>query len=300
MNPRMISSVRWRFVAAMAVLLAGGCQPDQDSRSPPAKSVMAAQPPLPKAARQLETLHYRIHSTAAPVHTTQMAQAVEHLYTAYTSRFPATSTDAKLSLVLYRDRDEFRRHNRSAPWAEGYYLWPRSHAYFDSEARNPYHWMLHEATHQLTREVSGFSRRNRWIDEGLATYFSTSRLDADGLYPGEIDANTYPIWWLKKTLLGGDRARDLAGADFISIDQLLTGAGAPDINRHFNQYYICAWSLTHFLIHYDQGKYAEGHRQLVASGGGAAEFAALVGPLEQIEAEWYPYLLQQIEAQRLP
>jgi hypothetical protein len=50
--------------------------------------------------------------------------------------------------------------------------------------------MLHEATHQLARQLSGF-RRNRWIDEGLASYFSTRRLGDTGLQVGATDAQAY-------------------------------------------------------------------------------------------------------------
>jgi Protein of unknown function (DUF1570) len=261
----------------------------------PAKPLTAEQPAIPADARRYESAHYQIHSTANAEQTARMTQAVEHLYAAYATIFPSTTAEHKLNLVLYRDRDEFKRHNRSAPWAEGYYLKPRSHAYYAADARNPYHWMLHEVTHQLSREVSGL-RPNRWIDEGLATYFSTSRLDTSGLHLGDVDPYTYPIWWLKRHSFSGDRTSDLANGDFISVEQMLTGRNAPDVDTHFNQYYLCAWSLTHFLFHYDNGRYADAHRQLIARGGSAADFVALIGPLQKIEDEWYPYLVEQARA----
>lgn len=280
---------------AMAILLLAGCQPDPVAGGRSATSSVGVQPPLPKGARRLETAHYQILSSADPAATARMAQAVEHLYASYIAMFPAPPAAARLTLVLYRDRAEFKQHNRSAPWAEGYYLWPRSHAYLDAQAGNPYHWTLHELTHQLAREVSGYSRRNRWIEEGLATYFSTSTMTASGLRLGEVDANTYPVWWLKEAKFSGDLAIDRERGDFISIHSLLTGEDAPAIDSHFNQYYLCAWSLAHFLLHHEQGKYAEGYRELIAVGGGAAEFSALIAPIDQVEAEWYPYLLRQAE-----
>jgi hypothetical protein len=264
----------------------------------PAKPATAGQPAIPANAKHYESAHYQIHSTANAEQTARVTQAVEHLYAAYATLFPSAAPGHKLSLVLYRDRDEFKRNNRSAPWAEGYYLAPRSHAYYAADARNPYHWMLHEVAHQLMREVSGL-KPNRWIDEGLATYFSTSRLDASGLRLGDVDPDTYPIWWLKRDIFSGDKARDLANADFISLEQLLTGRNAPGVDTHFNQYYLCAWSLTHFLFHYDNGRYADAHRQLIARGGSASDFAALIGPLQKIEDEWYPYLVAQARAVEL-
>lgn len=289
------SAARQLLLALLLSPWLTGCGPDSGTTNRGAPAAAGVQPSLPAGARKLETAHYQILSSADPVATAQMAQAVEHLYASYTGMFPAPPPAAKLTLVLYRDRAEFKRHNRSASWAEGYYLWPRSHAYFDAQAGNPYHWTLHELIHQLAREVSGHPRRNRWIEEGLATYFSTSAMDASGLRLGEIDADTYPVWWLRQAKLSGDRALDQARGDFISIHSLLTGEDAPALDSHFNQYYICAWSLAHFLLHHERGKYADGYRKLIAVGGGAAEFSALIAPIDQVEAEWYPYLLQQAE-----
>lgn len=105
----------------------------QESRAP-----KAANPVLPAGAEVVETAHYRIHSTASPMQTAQVARAVESLYARYATMFPrAAEHAAPLVLVLYRDRAEFKRNNRSRPWAEAYYLPPRSYAYFDAKARTP-------------------------------------------------------------------------------------------------------------------------------------------------------------------
>jgi hypothetical protein len=233
---------------------------------------------LPQNAAVLETSHYRIHYTGTAQQAELVGNTVEKLYAAYTSVFPQTAAPAadKLILVLYKDRIEFKHNNRSSPWAEAYYLKPACYAYFDAEAANPYHWMLHEATHQLSRQFSGF-RRNRWIDEGLASYFSTSQLDGSGMRLGTTDANAYPIWWV-------GHYRDKG--EFIPIEALLTGQGGPDVNQKFNLYYVDAWSLTHFLFHHENGKYAPAYKQFLAKGATLDDFVSVIGPLEQIQAEW--------------
>ena len=100
-----------------------------------------------------------------------------------------------------KDQAEFKQNNRSSPWAR-LTICPGVYAYFSPA--QPYHWMLHEATHQLAREVSGF-RRNRWIEEGLASYFSTSTLGDGGLQLGVVDSHAYPIWWLSRYRLTATR-----------------------------------------------------------------------------------------------
>ena len=244
----------------------------------------------------LDTAHYRVHYTGTLQQAELIGSAVEKLYTAYTSTFPpqgATASD-KLILVLYKDQAEFKQNNRSSPWAEAYYLRPACYAYF-SPGPNPYHWMLHEATHQLAREVSGF-RRNRWIEEGLASYFSTSTLGDAELQLGVVDARAYPVWWLSSYRLTGDAARDAAAEQFVPIEVLLTGQGGPDVDSSFNVYYVDAWSLTHFMFHYENGKYAPGYKRFLAQGAKPEDFQPLIGPVKQVQEEWYRYLL---ELQRL-
>jgi hypothetical protein len=155
--------------------------------------------------------------------------------------------------------------------------------------------MLHEATHQLAREVSGF-RRNRWIEEGLASYFSTSTLGDAGLQLGVVDSQAYPVWWLASYRLTGNAARDAAAELFVPLEVLLTGRGGPNVDLNFNAYYVDAWSLTHFLFHYENGKYAAGYKQFLAQGSKPDDFELLIGPMKRVQEEWYRYLL---ELQRL-
>jgi len=245
--------------------------------------------------RRVETPHYSITSTATEGQTRQVAAAVESLHAAYARFFKdsiAEGGHAKLQLVLYKDQQEFKRNNRSSAWAEAYYLQPTCYAYFGVGERNPYHWMLHEATHQLNTELAGITRR-KWVNEGLASYFGASRLDDGTLVPGSIDTDTYPIWWLPSLELTGDVAVDVANGRIISLRALLSGVGGPEIAQAVNQYYIGYWSLTHFLFHFDGGRYAEQYRLLIASGGSVEQFEKLIGPIERVEPEWYGYLREQ-------
>ena len=135
-----------------------------------AKRTRATHPaPLPNAKR-IETQHYIITTTADASQTQRVAEAVEALYVEYgvffkTHRAP-TDVQDKLKLTLYAYQAQFKANNYSMPWAEAYYLRPICYAYYAKGEKNPYHWMIHEATHQLNAEVSGF-KKAKWIDEGL-------------------------------------------------------------------------------------------------------------------------------------
>lgn len=253
-------------------------------------------PGVASAANTIETAHYVIASNATPEQTALVAQAVESLYTAYTTFFREEiklgANPPKLKLMLYKDQAEFKAHNISQPWAEAFYRAPWSHAYYDAGAKNPYHWMLHEATHQLRNEVTHFPKA-KWIDEGLATYFSTSQIRDSKLIPGTIDVDTYPLWHLRGLTLTGSLEDDIRKGRIIPLRDLIAGTG-PDIARNVNLYYIEYWSLSHFLFHYGDGKYAKQYKTLIAQEGSLESFEKLVGLAERIQSEWYAYLNDQI------
>lgn len=258
----------------------------------------AAHPaPLPDA-KHVESAHYAITTTADAAQTQRVVDAVEALYVAYGRLFsahvaPAAGGD-KLKLTLYAYREQFKANNYSMPWAEAYYLRPICYAYYAKSERNPYHWMIHEATHQLNAEVAGF-RKAKWIDEGLATYFGTSRLERGRLIPGTIDPDTYPVWWLTNAGLTGSLDDDIETGRWIPIRAIITGRDAPNINSNVNRYYIQYWSLSHFLFHYENGRYAAAYKRLIAEGGSLENFEKIIGRADKIEYEWYRYLQGKIQ-----
>lgn len=189
---------------------------------------------------------------------------------------------------LYGDRAEFLANSRSRAWAEAYYADGVCHAYLDPTKPNPYHWLLHEAVHQLNREYAGIARE-RWINEGLATYFGSSRYADGRLSIGEPDLDAYPLWWLDRWELAGDWSTDVQGRRVIPLRTLITGQGEPSLDSAVNAYYLGWWSLTHFLLTHDDGRYAAGYRHLIEHGGSLEEFERLIGPVERVEAEWYAH-----------
>ncbi len=246
---------------------------------------------------KIETQHYVISSTATAEQTELVAIVVEIFYIAYSNFFKDilgnNKTPEKLSLMLYKDRTEFSANNKSSSWAEAYYREPVCYAYYSDKHPNPYHWMVHEATHQLNNELAHF-KIPKWINEGLATYFGTSKIQGKQLRPGIIDPVTYPIWWLSSLDLSGDLKTDIDNGNIIPMRFIITGNGGPDINKNVNIYYIHYWSFTHFLFHYKDGLYADSYKQLIVEGGSLESFEKIIGPVNRIEQEWYGYLQQKI------
>jgi hypothetical protein len=170
-------------------------------------------------------------------------------------------------------------------------LAPNCHAYFEQGKANPYHWMLHEATHQLNNELAHF-KLEKWIDEGLASYFGTSQIRNGKLFPGAVDKN--PIWWLAGLKLSGNVQLDIDAGKIIPLSALISGVRGPTIADNVNLYYIEYWSLSHFLFHYESGRYAASYRNLIHNSGSLADFEKQLGPVVGIQRQWYDYLRQRI------
>jgi Protein of unknown function (DUF1570) len=254
--------------------------------------------PAPLSGSKIvETVHYAITTTADAAQTQHVADAVETLYVTHHGFFSKqrapSGASGKLKLTLYAHQAQFKANNRSLWWAEAYYLRPVCYAYYAKGDRNPYHWMIHEATHQLNAEVARFPKI-KWVDEGLATYFGTSRIAGGTLLPGKIDLDTYPIWHLDNSGLSGSLDADIRDGRWIPIRALITGRDAPDIASNVNRYYIQYWSLSHFLFHGENGRYADAYQRLIAEGGSLANFEKRIGPADRIEVEWYRYLQEKI------
>jgi hypothetical protein len=242
----------------------------------------------------LQTEHYAILSSATAAQTREIAQVAEIVYDGYGRLLPQWHREIpphpKLKVKLFKDRREFRRRNRIRGWAEAFYQKPYCYQYYSADEVHPYHWMMHEATHQLNVEAARLTLP-QWLDEGIATYLSTSRIVDGSLRLGEVDTNTYPVWWLDLLAVSGDLDADKANGSVIALRVILSGQGGPNINKCFNLYYLHWWSLTHFLLEYQGGVYREGLSRLVATAASLTDFEKHVGSVDDIERQWYAHVL---------
>ncbi len=252
--------------------------------------------PRPWPAKvMIETEHYAIRSSATEEQTREIGQVAEIVYSGYLRLMGdlqrTVQPHPRLGIKLFKDRREFRRCNRVYDWAEAFYRPPYCYQYYSAGEVHPYHWMMHEATHQLD-DIAARLRVSQWLEEGLACYVSTSRIVDTTLHPGDVDTNTYPVWWLDSMELSGDLAADKKSGTIIPLRAIVSGRGGPSVNLRFNLYYLHWWSLTHFLMHYEKGRYREDLSRLIAEGGGLAAFEKYIGPVEDIERQWYGYLAE--------
>ncbi len=239
----------------------------------------------------LETPHHIIYSTATRQQTEDTAHALGLLYDAYSNRLGSLAQfqhdHPPLKVKLFKDRAEFRWINPNLGWAEAFYLKPYCRAYFSASEINPYHWMLHESVHQLNREVAHLELE-KWLEEGLAEYFSTSRLQPNELAVGRIDYNTYPVWWIDDLAISPDLSENIRNGSVIPLRAIITNHGGPSMDSQFNLYYLHWWTLTYFI--FESPRHREQALALAQRGGGLEAFEQTIGPVEQIQVEWHDYV----------
>ena len=239
----------------------------------------------------LEAPHHQIYSSASRSQTADTARTLELLYFAYSNRFGGLDgfqrEHPKLKVKLFKDRTEMRRVYPALGWAEAFYRKPYCLAYFSANEINPCHWMLHESVHQLNREVAHV-RLEKWLEEGLATYFSTSRIASNALALGRLDPNTYPVWWIEEIANGPDCSENIRNGSVIPLRSIITNRGGPSMKSQFNLYYLHWWTLTHFI--FESPQYREHASALVQRGGGLEAFEQTIGPVDKVQVEWHAYV----------
>jgi hypothetical protein len=161
------------------------------------------------------------------------------------------------NVVYFRDRDDYNRSLRPAmPKIEitvGAYIEQTRRSYFFPDPENDDRTLYHEATHQLFHESRPViddvgRRRNFWIVEGIAMYMESLRQE-DG---------DYVLGGLDDQRLHAARYRLLHDKFYVPLAEL-TAYGREKVQKdpRIATLYSQAAGLTHFLIHFDGGRYRD-------------------------------------------
>lgn len=224
----------------------------------------------------IETEHYSIRTNHSLEAGVALGEKLERLYVVWRQLFfRYFASDAQVrelfdgkirnrrptlprfKVVYFRTREDYNRSLKGAfPNIEisiGVYVESTRRAYFfagdDSDERTLYH----EATHQLFHEsrqvaMEVGARSNFWVIEGIAMYMESLHQE-DGFY-----------------VLGGfDDARMKAARHRLLVDKFYIplsefcamGMGRIQNDPRIATLYSQAAGLTHFLIHYDNGRYRD-------------------------------------------
>jgi len=106
-----------------------------------------------------------------------------------------------------------------------------------------WHVLQHEGFHQFAAAVIG-GDRPVWVNEGLAEYFGEAIFTGDGFVAGII-----PQWRLERI------RKELPTGKFKSIEQMMQLSLDEWNSKLSVANYDQGWSMVHFLIHGEDGKY---------------------------------------------
>jgi hypothetical protein len=160
-------------------------------------------------------------------------------------------------VVYFRDREDYIRSLKPAfeniDISLGIYVDGTKKAYFFADRESDGRTLFHEATHQLFHEsravAPGVGRQaNFWIVEGIAMYMESLR-EEDGFYVlGGFD----------DLRMEAARYRLLEDAFYVPFAEFAArGMIQIQNDERIATLYSQAAGMTHFLVHYDGGRYRD-------------------------------------------
>ena len=150
---------------------------------------------------------------------------------------------------------------------------------------NTWHVVQHEGFHHLAHAVIG-GEMPPWLNEGLAEYFGEALFTGDGFVTGLV-----PPWRLQRL------QQSITASKLKPIEQIMLTTHAQWQAEMGVANYDQAWSMVHFLVHAENGKYEPAFAAMIRqiSNGVAFEKAWLstFGPADGFEQKWKSYWLSQ-------
>lgn len=236
-----------------------------------------------------ESAHFLIKTNTSPELRDYYAELLEAYYSLMDDRIGIDPTPVmkrtKMTVNVYKSYEEFQK--LSDPKAEispsvlGYF-WSYNNTlnfYHDYQEPSRSNWVaLHECTHLLTYLIDQQYSPQIWLNEAVADYFGSSRIERDKkgklvIHPGELQTDR--VLTVQQAIKDGASAPPATGAGGNTgtaksgdKPKFSFGAKRPDTkleqlfllgHDEFDGFqYAHAWSFVYFLNNFENGKYQKG------------------------------------------
>lgn len=258
-------------VMALSLLLAVPALADADLQA-------ALRKPL-----RAQTPCYRIHGDA-PEHVIQEAALrLEKMADVYRTGAAGASDqpDGRLPVFLLLDERDFLAAGGTRDSAGLYRGGVLIALAEPGQEAQIWRVLQHEGFHQFAERAFP-EPLPIWLNEGLAEYFGQSAFTGDGFVSGLV-----PDWRLKRV------REDLAGGRFLPLRRLLELSPVGWERLFALRNYDQAWTLVYFLLHGEEGRYAEGFLRFVADVGSGVPWPRAwkehLPVIPQLERDWRRY-----------
>jgi len=148
-----------------------------------------------------------------------------------------------------------------------------------------WHTVQHEGAHQFVYRMIG-DEVPAWVNEGLAEYFGASLFTGDAMVHGIVSPQQ-----------AGQIKQSIRSRKYVAFARVMDADRDRWVEHLGTAPYDQAWSMVHFLLHGDNGKYAsQFHAYLLDIGRGGAEpkqaWAKHFGTnIDQFERRWAAWWL---------
>ncbi len=234
--------VRGRVGAALFVLLL-------------VSAITWAAPPVPadllKSLNHYQSPYYVIHTDLSIEQSREAfarMTAMAEVYHAKTRDFAGKITK-KLPFYLLSNKELYYKAG-GMPNTAGVFTGDRLMA-LAREGRNYWPTVQHEGFHQFAHYVIR-GKRPTWINEGMAGYFEVGLWTGDGFVTGYI-----PQWKLDKLREIISQNRLMPFEKMVSMSHAEWNQTLMNSSETGGVNYIQAWSMVHFLVHGDDGRYRD-------------------------------------------
>ncbi len=246
--------------------------------------------------------YYTIHSNLSKEEVREYGRHMDAVFKQYSKRFRSFSTrdGRSMPLYLFRARDHYlsflKRHNIDGSGSGGMFFIRRGAqglvTYTEGRTRSmTFEVLQHEGFHQFAYAYIG-PELPLWVNEGLAEYFADGILVRDRMKLGLAnDRRTLSVQSAIR------QYRAIGFDDLLEMSSKQWNRNMIDNPQLGSLQYDQSWSIVHFLIHGDGGKYRaafEKYLMLVNKGrpsGSAFRMAFGTQDTDAFHKRWRDYVM---------
>lgn len=267
-----------------------------------------ASPAVAQELKTFESRNYTIHTDMPPDDIRPLAKHMDAVFNEYRRRFVASGIGrdrgrGKEDLYLFGTRAAYVSYMGTlgiqAENSGGMFFSRGNEAglatwVYDKPRKETIQTLQHEGFHQFAHRFIG-PQLPLWANEGLAVYFEQARL-----VKGKFKIGVAEPHRIQAIRSGIDAGNNFPINDLIRINSNQWFANMSDRVRGPMQY-VQSWSICHFLIHGNKGRYQKAFNQyltLLGSGresGKAFETAFQTKDYKALERLWIKYVQEELQ-----
>ncbi|MEM6551571.1 MAG: DUF1570 domain-containing protein [Planctomycetota bacterium] len=260
----------------------------------------------PVDLRTVNSRAYTIHTNLSNAELKPYAQHMDQVYAAFSRRFAdfRARTKSQPDLYLFATQRDYVRHMATlginAQASGGMFFWRGSESglatYTDDVPMDfTLETLQHEGFHQFAFSHIG-PDLPLWVNEGLAVYFEQAIMVRGKLKLGVAEPRRIQIM---RDAINNNQA--MRFDDLINITSEQWRNNMLSGHPHGRLQYTQSWSVVHFLIHGDNGRYRKAFQRylsLISSGRTSrTAFAEAFGTTDTagFARRWRDYTLEELE-----